>query len=364
MNWTQNEHRIIFLDLLRAFAVFQMVQGHTVDALLSDSYRNSDNIIYSVWYFMRGMTAPIFMFTAGTVFTYLFRLVNESFSKNMRVLKGIKRGLLLIFLGYFLRYPTWKLVDFSDVSEYSWNVFFAVDVLQLIGFSLFALLFLFYLAEKLNLNDYAVFSVAAILIFILSPFFFTVDWNSILPRMLAGYFYEGGGSVFPIFPWAGYVIAGGVLGSYLAKNPMIFKSIKFSTYLASIAIVFIVASFGARNLSDLVFHMTKHDSASISLILLRIGFVLLISSIVSFISLKADSIPRFIILIGRNTLLIYVVHLVIIYGSVWNPGLYTYFEKSFTGWITFFFAILMVGLMTTMVLIVNSFNIKNKQLVT
>ena len=364
MSSTQNKHRIIFLDLLRAFAVFQMVQGHTVDAFLSDSYRNSDNAIYSVWYFMRGMTAPIFMFTAGTVFTYLFRLEKDSFSKNVRVFKGIKRGLLLIFLGYFLRYPTWKLVDFSDVSEYSWNAFFAVDVLQLIGFSLFALLFLFYITEKLKLNDYTVCSAAAFLIFILSPFFFTLDWNSILPHLLAGYFYDGGGSVFPFFPWAGYVISGGVLGSYLAKNPRIFKSFKFSVYLAVIGLSFIVAYFGVENISGLIYYSAKHNSASINLILLRLGFVLLLCSIVSFISLKADSIPQFIILIGRNTLLIYVVHLVIIYGSAWNPGLYNYFEKSFTGWITFCFAILMLGLMTIMVLMVNAFNIRNKQLVT
>ena len=364
MSSTQNKHRIIFLDLLRAFAVFQMVQGHTVDAFLSDSYRNTDNVIYSVWYFMRGMTAPIFMFTAGTVFTYLFRLVKKPFKKNMRVLKGIKRGLLLIFLGYLLRYPTWNLVDFSDVSEYSLSVFFAVDVLQLIGFSLFALLFLFYIAEKLNLSDYTVCSAAAFLIFILSPFFFTLDWDSILPRLLAGYFYEDGGSVFPFFPWAGYVLSGGVLGSYLARNPMIFKSFKFSVYLAAIGLAFIVASFGAENLSGLIYYTAEHNSASISLILLRVGSVLLMCSIVSFISLKADSIPQFIILIGRNTLLIYVVHLVIIYGSAWNPGLYVFFEKSFTAWMTFIVAIIMLGLMTLMVLMVNVFNIRNKQLVT
>ncbi|MEJ2193563.1 MAG: OpgC domain-containing protein [Ignavibacteriaceae bacterium] len=214
------------------------------------------------------------------------------------------------------------------------------------------------------MNDYIVFSAAAFLIFILSPFFFSVDWNSMLPRFLAGYFYEGGGSVFPIFPWAGYVVAGGVLGSYLARNPMIFKSLNFSIYLAAISMTFLVASFGTGYLSSQLYNMTEVNSASISLIFLRIGFVLLLSSIVSFISLKADSIPQFIILIGRNTLLIYVVHLVLIYGSAWNPGLYTFFEKSFTGWITFFFAILMLGLMTIMVLIVHVFNIRNKQLVT
>jgi len=360
MSSTEKTHRIIFIDLIRAFAVFQMVQGHTVDALLSDSYRNEDILVYGVWYFMRGMTAPIFMFTAGIVFSYLFRLVKEPFRKNVRVVRGIKRGLLLIFFGYLLRYPTWTLFDFSDVSEYSWNVFFAVDVLHLIGFGLFALLVLFYISEKLNLSDYVILSLTALSIFIVAPLFFSIDWNNFLPRFLAAYFYEGSGSHFPLFPWIGYVIAGGVLGSYLAKNPMVFKSIKFSFSLAVIGIAFVVVSFAV----EYIVNMFQVNSANSSLIFFRIGFVIILNSIVSFISIKADSIPKFIILIGRNTLIIYVVHLIIIYGSAWNPGLYTFFERSFTGWATFFSAVIMFGLMTIMVLIVNAFNIRNKQLVT
>jgi hypothetical protein len=341
-----------------------MVQGHTVDALLSDSYRNEDNVIYAVWYFMRGMTAPIFMFTAGTVFTYLFRLVKEPFSKNVRVVKGVKRGLLLIFIGYLLRYPTWKLVDFSDVSEYSWSVFFAVDVLHLIGFSLFILLFLFYLAEKIKLNDYILLSLSALVIFIISPLFFNIEWKSFLPQFLAGYFYEGSGSFFPIFPWAGYVIAGGILGSYLARNPMAFKSVRFSINLAIIGVVFIVASFAMEFVLELLGEAAEINAASTSLIFFRLGFVLILNSIVSFISIKANSIPGFIILIGRNTLLIYVVHLIIVYGSAWNPGLYTYFARNFTGWETLLVAVAVLALMTLMVLGVQKFNIRNKQLVT
>jgi len=88
----EKKHRIIFIDLMRTFAVFQMVQGHTIDTLLADNFRNPDNFIYASWHFLRGVTAPIFMFTAGIVFTYLFRLVQKPFNENPRVKKGIKRG--------------------------------------------------------------------------------------------------------------------------------------------------------------------------------------------------------------------------------------------------------------------------------
>jgi hypothetical protein len=62
------------------------------------------------------MTAPIFMFTAGAVFTYLFRLADEPFEYNPRVKKGFFRFLLLVFIGYLLRYPTFTIFDFSDVT--------------------------------------------------------------------------------------------------------------------------------------------------------------------------------------------------------------------------------------------------------
>ena len=119
-----NKQRIIFIDLMRAFAVLQMVQGHTINVLLASEFRDPSFPVYAVWHFMRGMTAPIFMFTAGTVFTYLFRMVDKPFNENPRVKKGLKRGLLLLAIGYLLRYPTWTVVDFSQVSPESWKIFF------------------------------------------------------------------------------------------------------------------------------------------------------------------------------------------------------------------------------------------------
>jgi hypothetical protein len=304
------------------------------------------------------------MFTAGIVFTYLFRLVQKPFNENPRVNKGIKRGLLLIFLGYLIRYPTWTVFDFSQVSEYSMGVFLVVDVLQLIGFGLLTLFVLLYLSEKFKLNDYLTFTVTALVIFLVSPTFFKIDWNSFLPQAIAGYFYTGTGSLFPFFPWAGYVIAGGVLGAYLAKHPLVFKSSKFSLWLTVIGFALIGVSFVIDYLSALKGNEAVVNSATTSLIFFRLGFVLVLNAIVSYISLKVSSLPKIIILIGRNTLMIYVVHLLILYGSAWNPGLYGWIGKTFNGVQATISAVVMFGLMILMVLLFDKFKIKNKQLVT
>ena len=170
MHTTDQAHRVIFIDLLRAIAVLQMVQGHTIDVLLAQNLRSTELPFFSVWYFLRGMTAPIFMFTAGTVFTYLFHSVKKPFAKNYRVKKGIRRAFLLILIGYILKYPSWTFFDFSKVTIEQWYLFISVDVLQLIGVSLLILLTVLYIVEKIKLNITATFTLVSVIIFFLSSF--------------------------------------------------------------------------------------------------------------------------------------------------------------------------------------------------
>jgi len=364
MTQTDKKHRIIFIDLMRAFAVLQMVQGHTVDALLAPEYRLADYPVYAVWNFMRGMTAPIFMFTSGTVFTYLFRLIDEPFEKNPRVKKGIKRFFLLVFLGYLLRYPTYKIFDFSQVTKQQLDTFFAVDVLQLIGFGLLLLMISAYISEKLKVGDTITFLFMALMFIVPSPFFAKIDWLKFFPQPIANYFYAGNGSLFPLFPWAGYVLSGGILGSYLARNPLVFKTNKFSLRLLTLgsALILFAAAYIFFEWGKNIHGLT--NSYTYDTIIFRTGFVLILTGIVSFISQSINTIPRILILIGRNTLLIYVVHLMIIYGSAWNPGLYQVWGNSISAGKTILIALAMITLMTLMVYLLNKFRIKNKQLVT
>ena len=363
MSKAEKKQRIIFIDLLRAFAVLQMVQGHTVDVLLANEFRTYESLSYSIWHFMRGMTAPIFMFTSGTVFTYLFRLVDEPFEKNPRVVKGFKRFLLLLSIGYLLRFPTLNPFNFQYITESQLNVFYTVDVLHLIGFGLLFIMIFAFISEKIKLGDTATFLLAALIFILPTPVFNKIDWLMYLPKPFANYFYQGAGSLFPLFPWVGYMLIGAILGSKLAKNPTIFRTTSFSlkTILSGLIILGLVYLYNFISFSN--FNI-QFDSYNYQTIAFRIGFVLTLTGVVSLISQSIHSIPHVLILVGRNTLLIYVVHLLILYGSVINPGVKIIWGNKLNPELTILIAITMITLMVLMVLALNKLKIRNKQLVT
>ncbi len=364
MTHNSKKNRIIFIDLMRAFAVLMMVQGHTVDVLLSVQFRNPESPFFMAWNFMRGMTAPIFLFTAGNVFTYLFKLVDQPFGNNPRTKKGIKRFLLLVFLGYLLRYPSAKIIDFSGVRPDQWQTFWAVDVLQLIGFGILFLMIFIYISEKFNFNSYIILGAGALLFIGLSPFFSLIHWKNFLPLPAAGYFNSETGSNFPLLPWVAYVLAGGVLGNYLAKNAQVFKSFLFSLKLAVFGSALILLALTGNIIETHIFGQSYLWTISPDLVFLRLGVVLILNSIVSLISIRVDSIPRIVILVGRNTLLIYIIHLVILYGSVWSSGIIVLFYDSFNIWMTVGSVIIMLLLMIGLVEVIHKFKVRNKELVT
>ncbi|MCX6152442.1 MAG: heparan-alpha-glucosaminide N-acetyltransferase domain-containing protein [Ignavibacteriales bacterium] len=343
------KNRIIFIDLMRAIAVLMMVQGHTIDTFLADSYRSYDSSIFNFWNFLRGLTAPIFLFSAGTVFTYLLHFNKLPFKENPRIRKGIKRFFLLIGLGYLMRWPTPYLFYFGDVTSIQWQVFFTVDVLHLIAFGLLFTIGLTFLAEKFKVRGSFIYATTAFIIFAIYPIIMKIEWKNFLPFPIAAYFYQGTGSLFPLIPWVGFVLAGAMLGHYLENNPGVFKSTRFSLNLFAIGISFIALSLIGDRLEFLLYKESAFWTTSPNLIFFRLGVVLLLNSLVSYLAIRLETIPSLFIQIGRNTLPVYVIHLVILYGSPWSLGLYNILAKRLDLWTTIAAAILMVSLMIALV---------------
>jgi len=322
------KNRIIFLDLMRALAVIMMIQGHTIDTFLGDQYRTVDSDLYNIWFTIRGFTAPIFMFVSGVTFTYLLRSQSLPFFENPRVNKGVHRFMILILIGYLLRFPTPRMFDFSEVDHSQWLTFFTVDALHLIAFGILFILLLSYIAEKYKRSDYLIFSLGAAFFFFMFLLTEKINWANFLPIPFAAYLYQGTGSYFPLFPWVGYVISGALLGSYLAKNPLSFSTKQFSYKLFLFGVISLVFCYTIHVFEDILYSEKTLWTDNTALIFYRLGIILMLNSLMSFISLKIKNIPDIISKLGKNTLLVYAVHVIILYGSAWIPGFGMFYSKT------------------------------------
>ena len=340
---------------MRAFAVLMMLQGHTVHTLLAEQYRNMDSIIYSSWYILRGFTAPIFIFTSGVVFTYLLTLNKFSLKENPRIKKGIQRGISLILIGYILRYPAYKIFNFSDVTKEQWLIFFSVDALHLIGFGLLLVVFFKWISSLLEINDIIMFSSLAIIILLFTPWINTLGWDQILPIPFASYFTFKYGSIFPLFPYLQYIFVGAVLGSLLSRKPELHKSVYVNILILGIGIGLFVFSQFLPSIIDI------SETVSYSQSLNRIGVMLILNSTFVFIAVKIESAPKFISTLARYSLLIYIIHLVILYGSPWSIGLYQLIPASFSISITILSTLLMITLMILISLRIDKFKVEKEK---
>lgn len=349
----RNKNRIIFIDLMRAFAVLMMVQGHTIDTFMTDACRTDDYILFYIWNFMRGLNAPIFMFTSGVVFTYLFKLKQLPFNENPRVKKGIIRFATLMIAAYIMHYPTWNPFDYSHVTNDQLLIFLRVDALHLISLGLLSIIILMYIGEKAKIKDYLVFYSAILFFLIMTPIVSSIKWTDYLPLPLAMFMYSGPDpiitSLFPVFPWLVYVLSGALLGIFLVKKPNIYKKSKFSFSLMGLGATFITISLLSIVIEQALFNGITTFWNNPFLVVLRLGIVLFLYAIVCLLSKKLERIPRIVVLAGQHTLLIYIIHLIILFGSPWTLGLDFLFHHQFHPAIATLLGIAMILLMTLMV---------------
>ena len=124
-------------------------------------------------------------------------------------------------------------------------------------------------------------------------------------------------SMFPLTPWLAYIFAGALLGLWLnheIKQEHFEKRIGYK--LALIGIGFLLLSYFG-DIFERFYHGKSyywHDSPN--LIYHRIGVVMSVGAVMAFLSLVVKDLPKFMKQMSRNTLWLYVGHLIIIYQFV------------------------------------------------
>lgn len=326
-NTLQNNNRLVLLDVMRAWAVFMMIQGHTIDALLSDTYYASDSFLFNLWQFNRGLTAPIFLFGSGFAYVIAtFRKMEGTRVPLSVVIKRLRWIVVLFAIGALMHLPGGTLSYLTTLSGDEWVHFFNVDVLRLMAVALFGLFSLLLLArnrERLLVSAVAV----AVVLYVVAPFTAMVDWTLHLPQWAAAFMNAKTGSWFPIFPYAGHLFAGAAAAALYLRWKERGLDSKLPLYFLIGALAILLVSFVPR----LIFgwKLPLNDgAASIWLSFSRVGWVLLLWSAIGFGLRYVKRVPSIITISGQHSLLIYVSHIVVLYGSAWMPGFRQMFGKT------------------------------------
>ena len=212
--------RLFFIDVIRSIAILMMLEGHFITYSLQAIFVDDNNPIYSMWKFTRGLTAPIFFTTSGLIFTYLLLKDKQQGWKNIRLQKGIKRAFLLLFLGFMLQIKFYKAF-FNGIPVFS-DFFYIYHVLQCIGTCMLVIMGSYLLKTyliKIPLGAFLL--IIGLGVFIFTPALMNYDYTGI-PRFVENVLIASKNtqikiSVFPMFPWSGFLFIGGFLGSIAYK---------------------------------------------------------------------------------------------------------------------------------------------------
>jgi uncharacterized membrane protein len=314
--------RIEFIDLLRGWAVIVMIETHVSNATLSAEITSGAFFQYVT--FVNGLVAPSFLFASGLAFAVTTRRkIGEYLNLGPPLVRQSGRLLLIWLIGYALHVPVFSLKKLtSNTHATEWQSFFQVDILQCIAASL-ALLLVLLVVLRTERRLYHAALITGILVVLSSPFIWRIDFWEITPWPVAGYMNGIRYSLFPLFPWSAFLLAGAVTGYYYiearqrqqtGRDPHAESSTMRSLLWAGGSSILLGVVIGPAASAVYPEHPYWHSGPGF--FLLRLGVVLILTAGLFFFSQSETT--RFrnaVLLFGRESLLVYVLHLLLIYGN-------------------------------------------------
>lgn len=313
----QTSERLAFPDLLRGWAIVLMIETHVFNAMIQMSVQQT--LWYGVLDFVNGLVAPSFLFVSGFVFIVsTFRKSAELRKIGRHFWKQLGRMLAILAVAYSLHLPTFSFNQMTTATtEVGWLKFFQADILHCIVIGWLFLLGSFLVIR--SEDTYRRWLIGSAVGFVLmAPFIWDIDLLSSVPAPIAAYLNGIHYSLFPIFPWLGFMTAGSVVALIYQSYAQEGRQLELRNRLVWIGAIGLAAFFLLLQISfDLPF-VSSNLRANPVFFVLRLSIVLLFLAATWRYTEKRGSEKSFFYDASRESFLIYVGHLLVIYGDFWN----------------------------------------------
>jgi uncharacterized membrane protein len=316
--------RLLALDWLRGIAVLVMVECHVFNAVLAPRYREAAWFVFLNW--LNGFVAPAFLMVSGGV-------IGINLQKRWQDVLTFGKGWIrlwrrigqIFIVAYFLHLPTpflWQF--FGPTGSHLIALWTKMDILQCIAGSLSLILLLVPLTRNARVHQFVCVALGILAVASLGV---VAKWaeSSTLPGPLLNYLWPTGVGLFPLVPWAAFLLLGVWLG------PSIFSTKKTSQQsvraaMAGIAFLVVAQLAPSNGWYDGIFVFS------------RLGWVLFGLAACCWLGEPVRG-TRWLLEFGQLSLWSYTVHLILVYGSGLSFGmdaLRTYkippFTEGFPPW--------------------------------
>ena len=308
----------MYLDWLRGVAVLAMVHAHILDSWTRETDRTT-RMYYSLQW-IGGVASPLFLFLAGSAMAMsAASKARQAGSHVAGAHAARRRGWEIFLLAFAFRLQA-EVLGFGPI-----QTLFKVDMLNVMGLSMVAASFLWQ-GTATRSKRIVLFAALTALITLATPLVRTVSWLTWLPDPLEAYLRPAGTyAAFPLFPWAGFLFAGVIVGDVVdavrtsAGNASSLHASLFGVGVAGVALAawasYQPALFPTANF--------WHDSPTIFFI--RLGSVVALVATAWAIEQLSDrsllprSLFQALVTLGRSSLFVYWIHVEMVYGLVAEP---------------------------------------------
>jgi uncharacterized membrane protein len=272
-----------WLDLFRGLAVVFMIEAHVLNTFQADGLRAGEG--FARLNYLNGLVAPAFLWIAGYLHGLGMRRSGRHPGRTLRRLAGVAT------LGYALHLPVTQLRA-GQWAE-ALRIGSQVDVLQCLAFSLALLVCVQCWLGRLRMA-----ALVAGLVLFVGAAEAVKSWQG-APVPLLAFVNATTGSLFPLWPWAGFVFAGALSGSWAARG-----GTAFSAAHALWPVALSLAVYGAIPEPEVF------SEQSASFFFERLSWVTALAWACQW--LPKGWAPYWILLAGRRSLLLYAAHLILL----------------------------------------------------